>query len=191
MVLQSKPAPVAAGLSQRLPGADLPLYLERGPTPATPSFKVSRIAVPVQVASAASNAADAGNSIDDDETTRWASAAGASAITYRMAQPTTLTEVTMKLSGWRERSYPVRIAVDGEEVFNGMAPRSLGYVTLPVKPKQGSLVTVELVGAAEEGNAVKMTEVANQAIVDTGANSTPKGVLSIVEIEFYRAALPE
>jgi len=191
VVLQSKPAPVVAGLSQHLPGADLPLYLERGPTPATPSFKVSRIAVPVQVASAASNAADAGNSIDDDETTRWASAPGASAITYRMAQPTTLTEVTMKLSGWRERSYPVRIAVDGEEVFNGMAPRSLGYVTLPVKPRQGSLVTVELVGAAEEGNAVKMTEVANQAIVDTGANSTPKGVLSIVEIEFYRAALAE
>ena len=188
VVLQSKPAPVVAGLSQRLPGADLPLYLERGPTPATPSFKVSRIAVPVQVATAASNAADANNSIDDDETTRWASAPGASAITYRMAQPTTLTEVTMKLSGWRERSYPVRIAIDGEEVFNGMAPRSLGYVTLPVKPKQGSLVTVKLVGAAEEGNAVKMTEVANQAIVDTGANSTPKGVLSIVEIEFYRAA---
>jgi beta-galactosidase len=40
---------------------------------------------------------------------------------------------------------------------------------------------------ADESNAIKLTEVANQAIADTGANQTGKGVLSIVEAEFYRA----
>jgi beta-galactosidase len=189
VVLQSAPAPVAAGLSTRLPGVDLPGYLERGPTPATPSFVATRIAVPVTVETAGSNAADGAHSIDDDETTRWASKPGdgTPSISYRLAQPATLTEATLKLSGWKERSYPLRIAVDGVEVFNGMTPRSLGYVTLPLRPQQGSIVTVELVGAAEEGNDVKLTEVANQANVDTGANTTPKGTLSIVEIEFYRA----
>ncbi|MET0320193.1 MAG: sugar-binding domain-containing protein [Duganella sp.] len=191
LVLESVAAPVTAGLSPRLPGADLPLYLERGPTPATPSFAVSRVAVPAQVSDAASNAGEANHSIDDDETTRWSSKPGEpAAITYRLARPATLHQVTMKLSGWKERSYPLRISVDGAEVYNGMTPRSLGYVTLPLAPRQGSLVKVELVGAAEEGNPVKLTEVANQANVDTGANTTPQGVLSIVEIEFYRLPGP-
>jgi beta-galactosidase len=189
LTLQSQPAPVSGGLSTRLPGAELPVRLERGPTPATPSYKVTRVAVRPASARAASNAGDVANSFDDDETTKWASKPedGAPAITYRLARPATLTEIVLKLSGWRERSYPLKISVDGEVVFAGMTPKSLGYVTLPLKPRRGRVVKVELNGVAEEGNAVKMTEVANQAIVDTGANTTPKGVLSIVEIEFYRA----
>ena len=189
LVMQSTPppVPVRGGLSTRLPGADLPPHLERGPTPATPSYKVTRMAVAPVSAQAATNAADVANSFDDDETTKWVSrpGEGAPAITYRLARATTLSEIALKLSGWRERSYPLRISVDGEVVFSGMTPKSLGYVTLPLTPRHGSTVKVELNGVAEEGNAVKMTEIANQAIVDTGANTTPKGVLSIVEIEFY------
>lgn len=94
--------------------------------------------------------------------------------------------LALKLSGWRERSYPLRVLVDGTEVFNGMTPKSLGYVTLPLKPHKGSNVRIELVGAADEQNAITLTEVANQKITDTGANRTPKGTLSIVEAEFYR-----
>ncbi|MEV4778714.1 glycoside hydrolase family 2 protein [Burkholderia sp. LMU1-1-1.1] len=189
LVLDALPAPSVNGLSTRLPGADLPVHLERGPTPATPSYKVTRVAVQPVSAEAASNAADVANSYDDDETTKWVSkpGEGTPSITYRLAQAATLNEIALKLSGWRERSYPLRISVDGEVVFSGMTPKSLGYVTLPLKPRRGSVVKVELNGVAEEGNTVKMTEVANQAIVDTGANTTPKGVLSIVEIEFYRA----
>lgn len=188
LVLQSKPAPASDGLSTRLPGADLPTHLERGPTPATPSYKVTRVAVLPVSAQAVSNAGDVASSFDDDETTRWVSkpGEGAPAIAYRLAQPTVLSEIALKLSGWRERSYPLKISVDGEVVFSGLTPKSLGYVTLPLTPRRGSIVKVELNGVAEEGNAVKMTEIANQAIVDTGANTTPKGVLSIVEIEFYR-----
>jgi beta-galactosidase len=68
-----------------------------------------------------------------------------------------------------------------------MTPKSLGYVTLPLKPRKGSAVRIELNGVADESNAIKLTEVANQAIADTGANQIGKGVLSIVEAEFYRA----
>ncbi len=189
LTLSSKPLTVKGGLSAQLTGADLPVNLSRGPTPATPSYKVTRVAVPVLSSEAASNGADAGKSVDDDETTLWASklGQGAAAITYRLAQPAQLSEIVMKLSGWRERRYPLKVSVDGEEVFSGMTPVSLGYVTLPLKPRMGSSVKVELDGAAEESNTIKLTEVANQAIVDTGANQTPKHVLSIVEIEFYRA----
>ncbi|WP_207393471.1 glycoside hydrolase family 2 protein [Duganella aceris] len=189
LTLESRPVAVHGGLAAQLPSDGLPLNLERGPTPATPSFTVSRVAVPVKSAQAASNAADAGKSYDDDETTAWASrpGEGAPSITYELAEAATLKEIVLKLSGWRERSYPISVAVDGVEVYNGMTPKSLGYVTLPLKPRRGSSVKVTLNGAADEGNAIKLTEVANQAITDTGANRTPKGVLSIVEIEFYRA----
>jgi beta-galactosidase len=189
LTLESKPVQVAGGLSAQLPAAGLPLHLDRGPTPSTPSFKVSRVAVPVASVTASSNGEDAVKSFDDDETSHWASKADDRnpSISYRLAHAATLTEVVLKLSGWRERSYPVRILVDGEEVFNGMTPKSLGYVTLPLKARKGSTVRIELVGAADERNAIKLTEVANQAIADTGANQTPKGVLSIVEAEFYQA----
>jgi beta-galactosidase len=99
-----------------------------------------------------------------------------------------LTEATFKLSGWRQRSYPLRISVDGQEVYLGDTPKSLGYVTLPLKPVSGSTVKVELVGAASDQDGIMLVEVANQKITDTGADTIAKGALAIVEAEFYEPA---
>jgi beta-galactosidase len=163
-----------------------PLYLGRGPTPATPSFTVSRVAVPVASAAAPGNGADTAQSYDDDETTVWASKAGEPAeITYTLARPAVLTEIALKLTGWRERSYPLRIAVDGVEVYAGTTPKNLGYVTLPLTPHRGSTVRIALSGAADDAGAIKLTEVANQANTDTGGKALSKNALSIVEAEFY------
>jgi beta-galactosidase len=98
-----------------------------------------------------------------------------------------LTEATFKLAGWRQRSYPVRIRVDGQEVFKGDTPKSFGYVTLPLKPVSGRSVKIELIGTASDNDSIKLVEAANQANVDTGADRTSKGVLAIVEAEFYEA----
>lgn len=187
LVLESQPVAITGGLSTVLTGAKQPLNLGRGATPSTPSFKVARVSVPVAGVEAASNPDDAAKSFDDDETTAWASKAGAgAAISYRLAQKTTLSEIALKLSGWRERSYPLRVLVDGEVVYEGVTPKSLGYVTLPLKPRSGDVVRIELTGAADERNAIKLTEVANQANADTGADRTPKGGLSIVEVDFFK-----
>ena len=189
LTLESKPVTVQGGLSTVLPGAALPVNLSRGPTPSTPSFEVSRVTVPVAGVDAGSNPDDAGKSFDDDETTSWTSepGAGKSAITYRLARKATLSEIELKLSGWRERSYPLRVLVDGAVVYQGATPKSLGYVALPLKPRSGSVVRIELTGQADESDAIKLTEVANQANADTGAKRTSKGVLSIVEADFYTA----
>lgn len=185
LTLVSKPVQVKDGLSAQFPADGLPLNLQRGPTPATPSFQVSRVAVPVAAVEAASNQADAGNTVDDDETTKWASKPGEGSISFKLARPAKVSEVVLKLSGWRERSYPLRIEVDGKQVYEGMTPKNLGYVTLPLAANSGQTVRIALNGVADESNAIKLTEVANQSIADTGANQTPKGVLSIVEAEFY------
>lgn len=180
----SKAVKVEGGLAA-LPPAP-PLRLDRGPTPATASFTVSRIAVPVASAQAASNAEAAAHSFDDDETTNWTSKAGEAAeITYTLARPALLREVTLKLSGWRERSYPLRVFVDGVEVWRGTTLTSLGYVTLPFKGQRGSQVRIALDGQADDAGAIQLTEVANQANTDTGAQRVSRSALAIVEAEFY------
>lgn len=182
--IDSQAVRVAGGLAA--PAPKLPLFLERGPTPSTPSYRVSRVAVPVASVDAASNAGEAGASIDDDETTKWTSTPGEGAgITYRLARPAELCEIVLKLAGWRENSYPLRVFVDGEEVWRGKTAKSLGYVTLPLRPKKGGTVRIALDGVVDQAGAIKLTEVANQANVDTGSKATPKGALSIVEAEFY------
>jgi beta-galactosidase len=184
LTFASTPVPVVAGLAK--PQVAPPLFLGRGPTPATPSFKVSRIAVPVASSTAPGEGADTALSYDDDETTTWTSKAGAAPeITYTLARPARLTEIALKLTGWRERSYPLRVWVDGEEVYAGITPKNLGYVTLPLKPRSGSTVRIALAGEANEAGAIKLTEVANQANVDTGSKAVAKNALSIVEAEFY------
>ncbi len=188
LTLESKPVKVHGGLSKVRTGAALPGFVGRGPTPPTPSFTVSRVNVALAGIEAASNQDDAGKSVDDDETTTWSSAGGdKAAITYRLAEAATLSEIALKLTGWRERSYPLRILVDGVVVYEGVTPRSLGYVTLALKPHAGRAVRIELTGAADDGGAIKLTEVANQANADTGAGRIAKGSLSIVEAEFYKA----
>jgi beta-galactosidase len=135
---------------------------------------------------AASDAPDGNKSFDDDETTAWTSQAGAApAITYTLARPARLSEVVLKLTGWRERSYPLKVYVDDQEAWSGLTPTSLGYVTLPLKPVQGRTVRIVLAGQAEEGGGIRLTEVANQANTATGAKGVSTSTLSIVEAEFH------
>jgi beta-galactosidase len=85
--LQSRPIKVSGGLGLQLATDALASCLGRGPTPASPSFKVSRRAAEVSGATAGSNAEAAGKSFDDDETTSWVSGGGAgqARIAYQLA----------------------------------------------------------------------------------------------------------
>ncbi|MEI6950866.1 DUF4982 domain-containing protein, partial [Paraflavisolibacter sp. H34] len=71
LTLTSKAFPVTGGLTTVLPSAGLPSQLKRGPTPLTPSFKVSRNAIGIVRATAGANADSAFASIDDNELSDW------------------------------------------------------------------------------------------------------------------------
>lgn len=190
VVLESKPASIADGLTNFFPADGLPSYFERGTTPATPSFKVTRVAVPIAGATAGVNSTNVIASFDDNEMTAWANdnKLATGWIAYKLTRPATLSEVTMKFSGWRQRSYPVRITVDGQEVYRGQTPRSLGYVTLPLRPVRGTSVKVELVDAATIRDGFNIVELENQQNASTGDEKQGNGTLSIVEIECYEPA---
>lgn len=187
--LESHEIPVIHGLGTTLPSDGIPCNLDRGPTPATPSFKTSRRSVPIERATAGANPEKAALSFDDNETTAWANDNKVENgwIEYSLARPALLSEATFKLSGWRQRSYSIRILVDGKEVFRGMTPKGLGYVTLPLKPVKGSRVRVELLGAGTNEDAFKMEELNNKENASTGADRVGNRTLSIVEAEFYEA----
>jgi beta-galactosidase len=185
--LVSRAIQLSDGHDVAQPGEDLPFRLNRGPTPLGPSFKMTRVAVPIARASAGANAGTAGQSFDDVETTSWSNdnRVASGWITYEFARSATVHEATLKFSGWRTRSYPIRITVDNQEVFRGDTPRSLGYVTLPLKPVKGSTLTIALAGASTIRDAFNITELQNQQNVATGDAEQGRGTLSIVEAEFY------
>ena len=95
-----------------------------------------------------------------------------------------MSEIVLKLGGWRNKSYPLRITVDGRQAWSGPTSKSLGYVTLPLKPASGKSVRIELVGAIEEKDAFGLVEVTGQKLADATASNKP-GTLEIIEAEIY------
>ncbi|USQ94122.1 DUF4982 domain-containing protein [Caulobacter sp. RL271] len=169
----------------------LPVSLARGPTPSTPSFKTWRVTVRPAQTIAGSNAADARLAMDDDEMTHWASDGQlANAwIEYRLDKPQVVDELELKLIGWRLRSYPLRVTLDGQAVYEGTPAKSLGYVVLPLKPLKGSRLRIALTAPTVDRDAFgKIVEVNGaKASFDTGAEKVAAGGrLGIVEAELHR-----
>jgi beta-galactosidase len=189
--LDSIPFAVDGGLARDLPGVGLPSCLDRGPTPAGPSFHVSRVAIEPARVEVGSNPMDALSATDDDESTKWTSVgdpAGAW-IELDFAKPEPVNRVVMKLDGWRMRAYPLKITVDGKTAWNGVTPRSYGYVTCRfARPVTGSRLRVQLTGGVEAKDVLGLVEVTGkkEAAGVVGPGRTPQA-LGVVEIEAYRA----
>jgi beta-galactosidase len=182
------PAPRHDGL---LAGDALPVYLQRGPTPISPSFKTWRTPIKPAETLAGSNATAVNLAQDDDEATHWSSDGQlANAwIEWRLDHPQAVNEVELKLIGWRLRSYPLRITMDGVVVYEGVADKTLGYVTLPLKPVKGSRLRMTLTGPTVDRDAFgKIVEITGaRAGMDTGAEQVSTGgALGIVEASLYR-----
>lgn len=89
------------------------------------------------------------------------------------------------MSGWRNRSYPIRVYVDNELVYEGSTRQSLGYVALPLKPVKGRFVTIQLTGRNIEADAFGgIVEVTGKKEIES-PTATARGQLRIVEAEFY------
>ena len=194
ITLASHPQPVAAGLSTIMPDAGLTSYLKRGPTPSAPSFHATRIALSISSATAGSNSAATASSYDDDETTGWASDGNLQNawIEYTLATPQTISELELKLNGFRNHRYPLRITVDGVIVWEGLTPTSLGYCTLPLQPVRGQRLRITLTAPPQDGSlfagGAEITGKVEQSGIAPVAKSKP--ILNIIEAEIYSTAPP-
>ncbi|MEY3897059.1 MAG: hypothetical protein RLZZ214_2580, partial [Verrucomicrobiota bacterium] len=189
--LASKPMVVIDGLAKVLPAAALPASLKRGPTPSGDSVTPTRKPVRIAGATAGANTEDAEKTFDDNENTGWKNDGKRDTawIQFELEQSATVSEVTLKMGGWRSKAYPIRVTVDGKEAYVGTTPKSLGYVTLALKPTQGKTVRIALVGAIDEKDGFGMVEVTGKKL-DDAKDGGGKGTLEIVEAEIYGPLAP-
>ncbi|MGG9963075.1 sugar-binding domain-containing protein [Ferruginibacter sp. SUN106] len=189
LTLTTTPFVTEGGLSKILPSAGLPSNLQRGPTPATPSYTITRTPINIIKATAGAHADSAFASYDDNELSDWVNDGKLNTawIEYDLERAATVSEITLKLNNFRSRSYPLRITVDGKEVYKDSTPKSLGYCTLICKPTKGKKVRIELVKETISAATTTGMEVNGKKLDDgVGRNdANAKGTLSIIEAEIY------
>ena len=192
----SRPVAVVHGLSTEHQRDVLPSYLGRGETPTTPSYTDHKETLTIArvIDSQGTTAPTKHPSTDDNEETEWRNdgTSRTSWITYELAAPTRLDEVSLKLTGWRRRSYPLEIFADTTLVWEGSTPMTLGYVHLPVKSALCKRVTIRLKGTATESDAFgQITEltapVANELdLYKAKDGDKVRSELRIVEIDLLK-----
>ena len=181
------------GLSAYISSEHLRPVLDRGETPSTPSYTDKKRTVAIVSATAGANEASVGNSWDDNELSEWRNDGLLSTawITYELAEPEAIDEISLKLTGWRQRSYPLQVVADGVVVWQGNTDKSLGYVSLFIKnPVKARRYTIRQVGSATDKDAFgQVTELAGGSATELDLYKTPggdrvKGELRIIECDF-------
>ena len=181
------------GVSTYIASEHLRSVLDRGETPSTPSYTEKKHTVAILSAKAGANAETVGRSWDDNELSEWKNDGRLSTawITYELAQPVAIREISMKLTGWRQRSYPLEILADDKVVWRGDTPKSLGYVSIVIdSPVKAQHYTIRQVGAVTDNDAFgQITELAGGTATELDLLHTPdsakvKGELRIVECDF-------
>ncbi|NDW11453.1 DUF4982 domain-containing protein [Bacteroides sp. 214] len=193
ITLQTLPVEVTGGLSDYLPQATLRGWLTRGETPSTPSYKDTKRDVAIRSAIAGVNQNAAVNSFDDNELSEWRNDGRLNTawITYQFEKKSKIDEITLKLTGWRSRSYPIEVYANNELVWSGNTEKSLGYVYIQLeKPVTTDNMTLRLKGSTTEQDAFgQIIEVAQPVANELDLFRVPgsensRNELRIVEIEF-------
>lgn len=175
-----------------LPQQSLSGNLSRGETPLTPSYQDLKEDIEIVSVTAGSNQQTAECSYDDNELTEWQSDGKlANAwITYHFAKKTAVDELTLKLTGWREKMYPLSIYAGNKMVWQGFTYPSLGYVHILIdKPVKAKDITIKMMGATKTKKDLGDTkELAGGKASNFDRIVSEKGKVSlrIVEVDFLK-----
>ena len=172
-----------------LPSLTLKPSLVRGETPAPPSYRDCFIRVDIKDAKAGSNTSDVRNSIDDNEMTEWKSDGERDNawVTYRLTRKATISEITLKLTGWRQKCYPLEVYAGKKKVWEGITPATLGYVHIAIpQPVEARELTIKMVAPAQDSKKFGTVKelaggVANE--MDRMRSEKGKTELRIVEVD--------
>ena len=176
-----------------LPQYSLKCDLSRGETPSTPSYQDIKKTIDIVGVKAGSDNETAQNSLDDDETTEWKSDGKPENawITYQLAKKTAVDEIAVKLTGWRDKMYPLVIYAGKKKVWEGYTYACLGYVHIKIdKPVKAKDITIKMIGDAKSKTQLGDTkELAGgkASTLDFIGVTKGKPVLRIVEIDMLQA----
>ena len=172
-----------------LPQLSLPCRLDRGETPPTPSYQDVKTTVGIVSAQAGSNAADVSKSYDDNELSEWKSDGKKENawVTYRLSRKAAVDELTLKLTGWRNKCYPLEIYAGNKMVWEGMTDATLGYCHIKIdKPVKADYLTIKMVAPVQDSSKFGDTkELAggNAGEFDRLKSAPGKVELRIVELD--------
>jgi beta-galactosidase len=185
----SKPIIVKDGLAKLLPADGLSPIFQREATPKKPTYHPHRRSIEIINVSAGANDDQAKASIDDNELSDWTNDGRINTawIEYTLATKSMVSAVSLKLNGFRTKKYPIRILLDGEEIFAGKTETSLGYFLAKCNPTAGSKVRIELARPVTEKEKQDFGVEINGKKLDDGNGqiNLGNGTLSIIETEIY------
>ena len=188
LTLSSKPC----DKEQDLPALTLRPSLVRGETPATPSYHDVLTSVGIVGAKAGSNASDLQKSFDDNELTQWQSDGDRAHawVTYRLERRAAISEMTLKLAGWRQKCYPLEVYAGRKKVWEGVTPATLGYVHITIpQPVAATDLTIRMVGPVRDSSRFgQVRELAGGVANELDRLKTEKGK---VELRIVEADLME
>ncbi len=179
---------VENGLTRYMPSDGLKPVLDRGETPATPSFHQSFVEVPIMGAQAGSGD-NVFASYDGNENSSWDSSKNKDEawVTYILAEESPIEDICVKMKGFRTTTYPIEILADGKKVWEGWTPKTLGYTHIRLdRPVSARQFTLRMTGSStmrDAFGAVKELDSRNNDKVEKGSAS-----LKIIEIEFLKKA---
>ena len=183
----------AVDAASYLPAMTLKGSLDHGETPLAPSYTEKARGIEIKSAKAGYDSEKALLSCDDNELSEWRNDGRLSTawITYKLAEKAVLSDICMKLTGWRLRSYPIEVYAGKQLIWSGETPRSLGYIHLtPTKSVKTNEITIRLKGAGKDSDAFSgIVEVAEPAageldLFKAKGGDAPKSELRIVEVDF-------
>ena len=186
VTLATEAVDVKDGLSRWLPSDGLKPRLDRGETPATPSFTQWRRGVQI-VGAEAGSGNDPKLSYDTYENTSWESSnrQAEAWVTYTLAEDTRIDDICVKMKGFRATTYPIGVYAGDSLVWKGWTPKSLSYIHIPLKnaPKTNKF-TIRSLGEST-------TKDAFGAVQELDSRNNDKAVkgrfsLKIIEIEFLK-----
>ncbi|MBR6120939.1 MAG: DUF4982 domain-containing protein [Prevotella sp.] len=190
LTLKTQSAPAAT----ELPALTLAPRLDRGETPSTPSYQDCLVSVDIVDANAGSTPADALKAYDDNENTEWKSDGERQNawVTYRLSRKAAISQVVMKLTGWRQKCYPLEVYAGKKKVWEGVTPATLGYVHLDItSPIVSNELTIRMVAPAQDSRKFgQVKELAGGAANEMDRMKTAKGKteLRIVEVDLLEKA---
>ncbi len=175
-----------------LPQMTLKCNLGRGETPLSPSYRDIKRTVDITSAKAGSNQDSAIRSYDDNELSEWQSDGKLENawITYKLNEKTFVDEITIKLTGWRDKLYPLAIYSAGKKVWEGYTYPTLGYCHIQINnPIKTDNITIKMLGGTKsKSESGDTTELAGGKTGELDRIATKKGQvnLRIVEIDFLK-----
>ena len=189
--LTTIPVDMKDGLSTYVPAMSLKGRLGKGPTPQGASYKQRFNAVKIASVEAGSAHADTANSFDDNENSEWMSDGNLqnSWISFSLERPAEISDITLKMSGWRKRSYPLEVYAGDQLIWKNYTPKGLGYIHIrPNSVIKSDKITIRQVDAATEKDAFAMKELAGGPANEMDTKKSKQYQLGIVEVEFLENA---